>query len=364
MTVRQLKLADFRNMTFTDWQPGELVNVICGQNAQGKTNLLEGLWLFTGGKSFRGSKDPELVRIGAERARLQCTFDAENRTQTAEIHIEKRRKAILNGVPVSSPSRLTGLFGGVVFSPDHLMMVKGSPEGRRRFVDAALCQVKPRYMSVYTDYVHILQQRNALLKDWFRYPDDDQLAAWNARMSVAAAEVVVARRDHVARMSGYAEEFYAGLSSGKESFSMAYEPEKGYDGMTKDEIAAMWLQAIGAARKADISAGFSTVGPHREDLSVSVAELSARSFGSQGQQRSAVLALKMAEAAVLRDVTGERPVILLDDVMSELDETRQSYLMNHLEGWQVFITCCDPSALTRLTDGRVFRMENGNLVEG
>ena len=145
---------------------------------------------------------------------------------------------------------------------------------------------------------------------------------------------------------------------------MAYEPEKGYDGKTKDEIAAMWLQEIEAARKADIGAGFSTVGPHREDLSVSVAELSARSFGSQGQQRSAVLALKMAEAAVLRDVTGERPVILLDDVMSELDETRQSYLMNHLEGWQVFITCCDPSTLTRLTDGRIFRMENGNLAEG
>ncbi|MBQ3134015.1 MAG: DNA replication/repair protein RecF [Clostridia bacterium] len=363
MTVKECKFLDFRNMSFVEWQPGDGVNVICGQNAQGKTNLLEGLWLFTGGKSFRGSKDAELVKIGSPRARLQCTFEADGREQTADIQIEKRRKITLNGVALSSPTKMTGLFGAVVFSPDHLMMIKGSPDGRRRFLDAALCQVKPGYIKTYSEYMHIVQQRNALLKDWFRFGDDTILEAWNKRMSAAAAEMVVARRDYVARLRAYATEFYAGLSSHKEKFEIDYEPEKGYESLSKDEIAAYWEETIAAARQADVGAGFSTVGPHREDLSVSVAELSARAFGSQGQQRSAVLALKMAEAAVLGEITGERPAILLDDVMSELDVDRQNYLMNHLAGWQVFITACDPSALGRLSKGRVFRMESGNLSE-
>lgn len=361
MIVRQLKAADVRNLSFVDWVPGDRVNVIYGQNAQGKTNLLESLWLFTGGKSFRGAKDSELVRIGALRSRLQCTFFAEGREQTAEIHIEKRRKAILNGVALPSPTRLTGLFGAVVFSPDHLMMIKGSPEQRRRFIDAALCQVQPSYIQTYSEYLHILQQRNALLKEWYRFPDDDQLEAWNARLTEAAADIVIARRDYCRTLREQATEVYTGLSGGREQFTLAYEQDKPYEQMSRPEIAEYWRQALVDSRKADIGAGFSTVGPHREDLSVGISGLSARHYGSQGQQRSAVLALKMAEAAVLRDRTGEQPVILLDDVMSELDETRQDYLMNHLDGWQVFITCCDPSTIGRLADGKVFKMESGTL---
>lgn len=361
MIVRQLKAADIRNLTFVDWTPGEQVNIIYGQNAQGKTNLLESLWLFTGGKSFRGSKDSELVRIGAPRARLQCTFFAEGREQTAEIAIEKRRKATLNGVALSSPTKLTGLFGAVVFSPDHLMMIKGSPELRRRFIDAALCQVQPSYIRTYSEYLHILQQRNALLKEWYRFPDDDQLEAWNARMTEAAADIVVARRDYCRILREQATAVYHGLSSGREEFSLSYEADKPYEQMTREEIVDFWRRSLAESRKADIGAGFSTIGPHREDLSVSISGLSARHYGSQGQQRSAVLALKMAEAAVLRERTGEQPVILLDDVMSELDETRQDYLMNHLDGWQVFITCCDPSTISRLADGNVYKMDAGEL---
>lgn len=363
MIVRQVKAADVRNMTFVDWQPGERVNVIFGQNAQGKTNLLEGLWLFTGGKSFRGAKDSELVRLGAREARLQCRFDAEGREQTAEIRIEKRRRATLNGVALSSPTKLTGLFGAVVFSPDHLMMIKGSPELRRRFIDSALCQVSPSYIQTYSEYMHILTQRNALLKDWYRFADDGQLEAWNARLTEAATDVVLARCRYCDLLREKAIAVYDGLSGGKERFSIGYETEKGYAAMTREQITAYWAQALEQSRRADISAGFSTVGPHREDLTVEISDLSARHFGSQGQQRSAVLALKMAEAAVLRERTGEQPIILLDDVMSELDESRQDYLMNHLDGWQVFITCCDPSAIGRLSDGSVFKMENGSLQQ-
>lgn len=362
MRLERLWLRDFRNIAEAELLPAEGVNILYGDNAQGKTNLLEALWLFTGGKSFRGAKDSELVRFTAENACIAADFHAEDRDQRAEIRIDKRRAVTLNGVPQPAANRLTGHFFAVVFSPDHLSLVKEGPEGRRRFMDAAYCQLRPAYIKVLAGYLRALGQRNALLKSWRQCPDPDMLEVWDTRLAGFGSQVIAARGQYVAWLTDCAGSIYAGLSGGREQLCIAYEPEKGYAGKTVAQVEQSLKEQLRAQRQIDIEAGFTTRGPHREDLQVQISGLSARLFGSQGQQRSAVLALKLGEAAVLRKQTGERPIVLLDDVMSELDVSRQEYIINHMEGWQVFITCCDPSSVGRLMDGRKFHVKQGTLI--
>ena len=224
----------------------------------------------------------------------------------------------LNGVRLPSATRLAGTLRGVVFSPAHLSLVRDGPEERRRFVDGACCQLRPGHIGVMTEYHKVLQQRNAFLKRCretgsLTATADDMLEIWDTTLAIA-----VARR---------------------------------------------WQQLLQKARPADVAAGFSTAGPHREDLLLLLDGKPARTYGSQGQQRSAVLALKMAEATLLQQITEEPPVAFLDDVMSELDISRQDYILNHIRDWQVFITCCEPTAGLRMTAGRVFEIKQGVISE-
>ncbi len=362
MRIEGLAFDGFRNLKAGELCPGDGVNILYGDNGQGKTNLLEAIWLFTGGRSFRGAKDAEMVGLGLGRASLRLRFFAENREQEAEIAIQKRRIVRLNGIPQPSPSRLAGSFCAVVFSPVHLSLIKDGPEGRRRFLDAAYCQVRPSYIATLAEFSRCLAQRNALLKEarLAGGRPDALLDVWDARFAQLGARVVLARRAYVERIRPLAAEIYAGLSGGRETLDIALSSGR-EDG---EEPAPSILQALQKARGADLAAGFTTAGPHRDDLDVTVSGLSARIYGSQGQQRSAVLALKLAEAALLERVTGEKPVALLDDVMSELDVGRQEYLLNQFGGWQVFITCCDPAAVGRLAGGRSFQIRGGELFPG
>lgn len=363
MRLDRLWLQDFRNVNEAELWPAEGVNILYGDNAQGKTNVLEAIWLFTGGKSFRGSKDSELVKLDAGSAYAAAEFFAEGREQQAEIRIEKRRAVTLNGNPQPAANRLTGHFCAVVFSPDHLSLIKEGPEGRRRFMDAAYCQLRPAYVKVLAGYLRALSQRNALLKSWRLNPDGDMLEVWDTRLAALGSQVIAARRQYLEWLSACAGPIYEGLSGGKEQLAIAYEPEKGYRGFSMEQLEQSLREQLCRQRPIDIEAGYTTKGPHREDLQVQISGLSARTFGSQGQQRSAVLALKLGEATVLRQQTGEQPVVLLDDVMSELDVARQDYIINHIEGWQVFITCCDPSSVGRLMNGRKFHVKQGQLTQ-
>lgn len=366
MRAEQMELRDFRNLRETVWRPGPGVNVIWGENAQGKTNLLEALWLFTGSKSFRGARDRELVALGRTEACLSLTFQAEEREQEAVLKIGSRRAAELNGVPQTSASALAGRFCGVVFSPAHLTLVKGGPEERRRFVDAAYCQLRPGYLRSLREYLRALAQRNNLLKDCRGHGDPaGQLDIWDQRLAVAGARLLRARAAYIERLGPVAADIYRGLSAGKEGFEVRYRPagEGLEDPAGRDEktLAESLYRVFGENRGEDMAAGFTTAGPHRDDLEVRIGGLSARVYGSQGQQRSAVLALKLAEATLLRNVTGEQPVALLDDVMSELDASRQDYILNHIHDWQVFVTCCDPGPLRRMEGGVEFHMKQGRL---
>ena len=350
MKILRFAWHDFRNLPGGEIRPGEGVNVICGQNAQGKTNLLEGMWLFTGERSFRGVHDAELVREGCRSSEVRMDFYAEDREQTARIMIEGgHRSAELNGVKKKSCAAILGVFRAAVFSPEHLSLVSGGPSGRRNFLDAAVCQIRPAYAGLFAEYNRALAQRNALLKDIPLHAELlDTLSVWDARLVQFGERMRKERTAYLEKLSPRAEKFYAGMCGGREALVLRYEKN-----------APDFAEALAQSRRSDVAAGHTTVGPHRDDIAVEIDGMDARPYGSQGQKRSAVIAMKLAEAQLLEQATGETPVIFLDDVLSELDTERQDYLLNRLNGFQVFITCCGTDAVRIPQCGTVFRVEHG-----
>ena len=344
MVVTRLGCQNFRNLRDGELFPCPGVNVIYGGNAQGKTNLLEGLWLFTGGHSFRGAKDVELPRLdtatgeNAPTAALALDFFSEGREQKALLQFENgRRSSVINGVKKKTGSALVGKVCAVIFSPEHLLLVKEGPARRRGFLDGALCQIRPSYAGMLHVYQRALSQRNALLKDIGRFPElRDTLEVWDARLIQLGAAVMEERRRYVEKIAPQAQEIYRGISRGKEELSLSYAPSPRLpEGSSQQDWIELFKTELRRTEASDVRSGFTSVGPHRDDLEITLGGLSARMYGSQGQQRSAVLALKLAEAQALSQLTGETPIVLLDDVMSELDQSRQDYLL-------------DPAALSRV----------------
>ncbi len=350
MNVVRFAWHDFRNLRTGEVFPGPGGNVIYGANAQGKTNLLEGMWLFTGERSFRGAKDSELVRRGCENAAITLDFYASGRNQSATITVtDGRRSAELNGVKKRSCTALIGEFRAAVFSPEHLSLLNGGPAGRRNFIDAALCQIRPACAALFTEYSRALAQRNALLKDIPHFADLlDTLDVWDARLVRSGEKIMSWRASYLEKLSPRAAAFYEGMCGGRETLAFRYERS------TPD-----FAGALRNSRKNDVFTGHTGVGPHRDDISVEISGMDARAYGSQGQKRSAVIAMKLAEAELLESATGETPVVFLDDVLSELDAERRDYLLNRLQKFQVFITCCEPEAAGASGSGTVFHVKNG-----
>ena len=366
MRLASLTLENYRNIAAASLVPGPELTVICGNNGQGKTNLLEAVWLLTGGKSFRSGKDIELIRRDAPFAALEAVTVGDNgkenqiRLTVGAAGTERPgRYAVWNGAAPKRASSLAGSFPAVVFDPGHLSLVKGPPDGRRRFLDAALCQLYPGYLTLYRRYVRILQQKNSLLR---RAPAGlerplreklDLLEVLNEELAACGEEVQARRRAYLDLLAPMAAENYRELSRGAEQLAICYEAQFEPGGLAG---------LLAARRDEEVRAGQSLCGPHREDLSFTLDGQPARSFASQGQQRSAVLSLKMAEADASAQITGERPVLLLDDVLSELDEGRRAYLLTRMRERQTFVTSCDDAALLH-TDGVICRMEGGVLTE-
>ncbi len=363
MRVEKLCLTDFRNIAHAELCPAPDINVFIGENAQGKTNALESLWLFAGGRSFRGSKDAELVRLGCDRAQIEGHFFTEGRAQEAVITVDKHRHVCLNGVDQPAMNKIVGKFPAVVFFPDHLFLIKEGPEGRRRFMDAAICQIRPAYLQILANYSRVLEQRNALIKNRRNGFDNAMWEVFTLKLAQCGQQIVKERLNYTERLKSIAVLQYKGLSGGREELSLAYEPRQEYEKLSEQEIGEQLFRSLVEHRQNDFDAGYTTVGPHREDLAIQIDGLSARHFGSQGQQRSAVLALKLAEAEILKDAVGESPMVLLDDVMSELDAARQEYIVTRLKDWQVFITCCDGGAVLPQIAGKRFHVKHGEITE-
>lgn len=372
MYVTKLGFENFRNLENGAIYPAQGINVLYGENAQGKTNLLEALWLFTGGHSFRGAKDAELARIDSEKGghtsytKLLLQFSSRERAQEAILNVQNgRRSSVLNGVARKTGTALVGKICAVIFSPEHLLLVKEGPARRRGFIDGAICQIKPSYAKALSVYNRSLLQRNALLKDVLRHPELlDTMEVWNRRLSKFGAQIMAERQWYTRLLREKIDGIYRGISQNREEIRLSYSFSlKIAEGFTEQEAEHGFFQALQKSEKSDIRAGFTTNGPHRDDLEIHINSISARMYGSQGQQRSAVLSMKLAEAELLAEATGEAPLILLDDVMSELDPGRQDYLLNHLHNRQVFITCCAPESVHLLEAGRKFLVKNGNIVQ-
>lgn len=357
MQVTKLSLCDFRNLASIELCPSPSINVIYGNNAQGKTNLLEAIWLFTGDRSFRGAKDAEMVRLNRPEANVYVEFQDSVRDNTARLVLSGAKSVFLNGVKLPGASKLAGTFYAVVFSPDHLDLVKSGPRCRRDFLDSALTQLRPRYAAALAEYERNLAQRNALLKN-ARYGGTAVIEAFDASLARCACVITRLRREYAAMLQQSAAAVYTGISRGAEAFSVVYSAGIGEGCKTEQDFA----RVFGERLQADLAAGFTTAGPHRDDLELRIDGLSCKRFASQGQQRSAALALKIAESEIVEKTTGETPVVLLDDVLSELDVRRQDFVLNSLGGRQVFLTCCDPSSFLALTGGAVFQMEQGQIL--
>lgn len=364
MKVNSVELNNFRNISALRLEANEGVNVIYGENAQGKTNILEGIWLFTGCKSFRGAKDSDLIRFGEDFSKINLSFSDNTREKRTDIIIGNKKKSIsLNDVPLKSSAELIGSFYAVIFSPSHLSLIKDGPSERRRFIDTALCQLKPSYAESLARFRHTLQQRNALLKDIYLNSQlYDLLDTLDIQLAEYSARVIGERLKYIDILSRYSGEIYSGISENREKISVKYSRTDIDKEISLGDLREIELQNLKNARKEDVINKITTVGPHRDDLEILINNVSARSFGSQGQQRSCALALKLGESEIIKSVTGETPVALLDDVMSELDEKRQDYVLNHINDRQVFLTCCDPSQVLRLCGGKSFLIKGGEIV--
>lgn len=363
MKIKGIEAQNFRNLKDIKLDFDD-VNIIYGENAQGKTNLLEAIYLFTGSKSFRGAKDAELVSFGSELARLNIDFESDGREQNAALFIDGKRHASLNGIKKNSPSALGEEIKAVIFSPTHLSMIKEGPAERRKFIDSALCQIKSNYFTVLKNYNRSLKQRNAVLKDINTCSDlRDMLYIWDAALAKDGSKIIYQRQKYAEAILPFAKEIYAGLSGGREEFDISIKGEFDYNDLSLAEIEEKLRKILNAKQNDDIIQHITKTGPHRDDLQILINGNSARLYGSQGQQRSCVLALKLAEASLLKEKTQKNPVALLDDVMSELDEKRQDYILNHIKDWQVFITCCDAQTVLRLKNGKTVKMHGGCAEE-
>ena len=342
MNIEKLHLYNFKNAyeETLEFAPG--VNIIYGENASGKTNLLEALFYFASGKSFRGGKERELIRLGEEKASAEVRFTSRGSAKKMSLALEKGKKRVLSvdGVKVAKLSEYLGLFRAVIFTPDHLHLVKGVSENRRRFLDLAICQSFPRYAASLNEYGRLLIQKNALLRG--ESPDEALLGVYHDRMAHLWGIITLNRWKYLANLESAAAEFQTEMSMGAEKLELKYRsqlnPTGEYPAETLKEKAAVLLEQ---KAKEEIRRGFAVTGPQRDDFDLYLNGLNCKMFGSQGQQRSSVLSLKLAEGELSKRLTGEYPVFLLDDILSELDVSRRSYILDKIVGKQVVLTGCE-----------------------
>lgn len=353
----------YKNLNQVHILPDQGINIIYGKNAQGKTNLIDSIGLFSGRRSFRSSGEGKLIGFDRRIASLQVTFDDGKRSQTGEIVFGRKNKFLLNRVPLASVNEFSGTFYTIVFSPNYLVIVQGEPRVRRKFLDDAILQIRPDYGKYCRQYEKILAQRNALLKNADK-PSPASLEVWNLQLAQLGTIITMLRQDYTSKLSAFMQSIYYGISTGHETLSLEYQStvfDQQLDQIYTEEKVQGYLSRLEQNQQQDFAFGHTGVGVHRDDLLIRINRLSARDYGSQGQQRSCVIALKLAEAKLLKSISGSEPVILLDDVMSELDTSRQDYILNHVKHNQIFITCCDISNTLQLRNGTVFHMENGQI---
>ncbi|MBQ3391842.1 MAG: DNA replication/repair protein RecF [Lachnospiraceae bacterium] len=359
MIIQSLELMNFRNYESLDLKFSEGTNIFYGDNAQGKTNILESLYLISTTKSHRGTGDRDLIRFGQDEAHIRSIILKKEIDYQVDMHLRKMRsKGIaVNGQRLRKASQLIGLLHIVFFSPEDLSIVKNGPAERRRFMDMELCQLDASYLHDLNHYNKVVEQRNKLLKEISQFPQlADTLDVWDEQLVSYGTRIIDRRKQFIGDLSQIVRQIHEKLSGGRESLLITYEPN------TESTLLA---DKIRSARERDIYQKMTTAGPHRDDFSFADGDIDLRKFGSQGQQRTCALSLKLSEIRLVTEMIGDKPVLMLDDVLSELDSRRQNYLMSTIGGIQTFITCTglDEFVNNRFSLDRVFEIERGTAVQ-
>ena len=356
MIIKRFRADNFRNIEKCDIEFSPGVNLLYGKNAQGKTNVVEGIYYFSRGKSFRGREDKELIRFGAEGFRIYIEFEDNCGHESLEYALfGKERLRKKNDYKISKITEMIGSFKAVLFYPDDLSLVKDGPEERRGFLNVAASGCYPLYIKYYSDYKKALENRNCILKMMQKglYVDKYELDSWSASMAEYASYIFLFRKEYVDRLKKYAAVILKEISDGNEELTLFYESQIPEDMTDRAEIKAEYERIFNSSIDREIAAGVTLFGPHRDDIEIKINGKSARSFASQGQQRSIVLALKLSEGEVIKEITGEYPVFLFDDVLSELDEKRRNYVLSGIGDRQIIITSCEPDECLGFTDSEI-----------
>ena len=365
MNLTEIELRNFRNYEHIrlDFDPG--VNLIVGDNAQGKTNLLEAISYLGSGKSFRALKQKEMVRFGADFADIEGKIFAENREQTLRFVIfngARPRQIWRNGAKKKTAGEIAGVLPTVLFCPEDLMVLKTGAASRRRLGDHALCQLRPNYDAALTEYNRILDQKSRILKDHFENPALlEILPEYNTRLCQVGALLISYRARFYDSLGKAAARYHGQFSGGAEDFHLTYQTVS----TVKDPFAPVstltedLLNHLDRHYRAELETASCLTGPHKDDFDVTLSGINLKSYGSQGQTRTAAISLKLAQRELMGREWGEEPVLLLDDVLSELDPGRQDFVLNQIVSGQVFITCCEPGRFTKL--GKTIEILKGHV---
>ena len=365
MELRNLKLRNFRNYEELNLEFTPGVNLIVGQNAQGKTNLLEAVAYLGSGRSFRAQKQSEMIRFGADFADIEGEIFSQERMQTLRWVIfngARPRQIWRNGAKKKTAADISNVMSTVLFCPEDLMVLKAGASARRRLADSALCQLRPNYDAALTEYNRILEQKSRILKDHFENPAVlEILPEYNVRLCQVGALLISYRARFFKSLGEEAAKFHGTFSGGAEEFDLQYHTVSTVQDPFAPvaELTAALEDHLQGHYRAELESGMCLTGPHKDDFEVSLSGMNLKAFGSQGQTRTAAISLKLAQRELQRREFGEEPVLLLDDVLSELDPARQDFVLNQITSGQVFITCCEPEKFTQL--GKTIEISNGQL---
>ncbi|MCL2837490.1 MAG: DNA replication/repair protein RecF [Oscillospiraceae bacterium] len=367
MQIKRLSLKSFRNYESEEFEFNSGVTVIYGNNAQGKTNVLEAVHLFSMGKSHRTHKDKEMILFGNDTSTAVLDFVSCGMENRSEIVINKDARKLIkvNGILIPKISVLMGRFNVVLFCPEHLALVKDQPRGRRKNLDAFISQLRPNYFSALLQYQKIVAGKNMLLGKSGNFAFDGVLDVWNEKLVSVAAEILKYRHEYIKRLEVVMAEVLRDISGGAEEFSMKYNSCVGdIDGKSSEEIRELLSDKLARSAGRERELQKCVVGPHRDDITFYINGKEARAFGSQGQQKTVALALKLAEVRIIREEIGEFPVLLLDDIMSELDGSRRGYILSEIRDMQVIITATDRDMFEGLGEDVCYiRVESGRVAD-
>ena len=358
MIIKSIELKNFRNYEKLQIDFDQATNILFGDNAQGKTNILESAYVSATTKSHKGSRDKEMIRFGEEEAHIRTIVCKCDQNFQIDIHLKKNRaKGIaINQIPIKKASDLFGILNIVFFSPEDLNIIKDGPAERRRFLDLELCQLDKIYLSDLTAYNKVLKQRNTLLKDMIYRPNlKETLPIWDEQLVEYGKRIIRRRQSFIGELYEIVQQIHSKLSGNRELLTIKYEPN----------VESMFFEdELFRASDRDQKLCQTSVGPHRDDISFFIGDIDIRKFGSQGQQRTAALSLKLSEIELVKKSIGDTPVLLLDDVLSELDSNRQNYLLNSIHDIQTIITCTglDEFVKNKFQIHRIFQVTDGHVA--